>query len=155
MHNSNEFSNGITNGADWYVLYGGMQDWNYVYNQGVFEITIEISDNKWPAASQLNTFWEDNKEAMLSYIELVQQLGVRGTVKSTTGAPLAATITVQGNSRIMKTNPTHGDYYRLLSPGTYTITASAAGYAPASATITIQDGQTKQLVLDFTLSLRN
>jgi carboxypeptidase D len=155
MHNSNEFSNGITNGADWYVLYGGMQDWNYVYNQGVFEITIEISDNKWPAASQLTTFWDDNREAMLSYMELVQQLGVRGTIKSSTGAPLAATITVQGNSRIMKTNPSHGDYYRLLSPGAYTITASANGYASQSATITIPDGQTKQQVLDFTLSLRN
>ena len=30
MHESNSFTNGITNGADWYALNGGMQDWNYV-----------------------------------------------------------------------------------------------------------------------------
>lgn len=152
MHDSWEFTDGITNGADWYVLYGGMQDWNYVYNQGSFHITLELSDNKWPSASTLPTFWDDNREAILSYMELVHQLGVRGIVKNTRGSPLAATITVQGNSRTVVTNPAHGDYYRLLMAGTYTITASAPGYASSSASVTIPEGQTAQEVLDFTLA---
>jgi carboxypeptidase D len=152
MHNSWEFSGGITNGAEWYVLYGGMQDWNYVYNQGSFHITIELSDDKWPSASSLATFWDDNREAMLSYMELVHQLGIKGIVRSTTGTPLAATITVGGNSRTVVTNPAHGDYYRLLAPGTYSITASATGYTPSTVSVTIPQGQTAQIVVDFVLT---
>lgn len=152
MHNSREFHGGITNGAEWYVLYGGMQDWNYKYNQGVMEITLEISDIKWPSASQLNTFWDDNREAMLTYMELVHKMGVKGTVTNSDGQPLAANITVQGNSIAMKTNPLHGNYYRLLTPGTYTLFASATGYNTGSMQITIPPNQDQQLEVDFTLT---
>jgi hypothetical protein len=41
----------------WYVLYGGMQDWNYLH-AGCFELTVELSDNKVPPKSQLDEFWE-------------------------------------------------------------------------------------------------
>jgi len=151
MHNSREFPGGITNGAEWYVLYGGMQDWNYVYNQGVVEITVELSDIKWPAASTLPGYWNDNQEAMLTYMELVNKLGVRGAVKNAAGQPLAANITVQGISRTIITNPSHGDYYRLLTPGTYSISASAQGYRTATVPVTIPANQAQQLVIDFTL----
>lgn len=59
MHSSWEFPNGVTNGAAWYVLYGGMQDWNYI-NLGCLEITLEISNIKYPDASTLNSYWNDN-----------------------------------------------------------------------------------------------
>jgi len=152
MHNSREFTGGITNGAEWYVLYGGMQDWNYVYNMGVMEITLEISDIKWPSASQLNTFWDDNREAMLTYMELVNQMGVRGTIKDINDHPIAANITVQGINKVMKNNPLHGDYYRLLTPGTYTITASSVGYVPNSVSVTVPTHQSEQIVVDFVLT---
>ena len=29
MYNSSVFDSGITNGAQWYIIHGGMQDWNY------------------------------------------------------------------------------------------------------------------------------
>lgn len=77
MHKSRSFPNGITNGADWYVLYGGMQDWNYL-NTGDFEITVELSTIKWPAASMLPSYWSDNKAAMLAYLMQVHK-GVKGT----------------------------------------------------------------------------
>ena len=47
MKLSKEFVGGITNGAQWYPLWGGMQDWHYVKTQ-TLDITIEVNDRKWP-----------------------------------------------------------------------------------------------------------
>jgi len=52
MSSSKEFEGGITNGAFWYPIYGGMQDWNYIHG-GCFELTLEISDTKWPKAAEV------------------------------------------------------------------------------------------------------
>ncbi|MED6213162.1 suppressor of los1-1 [Stylosanthes scabra] len=52
MSASKEFSGGITNGASWYPIYGGMQDWNYIH-AGCFELSLEVSDNKWPSAAEV------------------------------------------------------------------------------------------------------
>ena len=135
MYNSSEFPYGITNGASWYVITGSMQDWNYGFTDDK-EITMEISTNKWPPASQLPNFWSLNEESMLSYMEFVHR-GISGLVTSTTGQPLDAVITVQGNDKSVHTDPDVGDYHRLLLPGNYTITASAYGYIPQTAQITV------------------
>lgn len=95
MHLSREFAHGITNGAKWYALWGGMQDWNYVWMSD-FEITLELSDEKWPPASELPGFWEQNRNALLAYVAQVH-CGVRGTVTNATGAVIAgAQVTVDG-----------------------------------------------------------
>jgi len=70
---SEEFTDGIVNGAKWYVVSGGMQDWNYL-NSNCFEITLEVGCYKFPPANQLPTFWLDNREALLAYIEAVSVL---------------------------------------------------------------------------------
>jgi hypothetical protein len=71
---SNEmFPGGIVNGAAWYVVSGGMQDWNYL-NSNCFEITLEVGCFKFPPASELPALWLDNREALLAYIEAVSSL---------------------------------------------------------------------------------
>ena len=42
-----EFDDGITNGADWYSLTGGMMDYSYIFTSCA-EITIELSCCKYP-----------------------------------------------------------------------------------------------------------
>jgi len=114
-----EFPTGITNGAEWYVLYGGMQDWNYVY-KGTFELTIELGP-KTPLDTQLEGYYEDNLESMLYYLE-VGHTGVRGVVRKN-GQPVAATINIAGIDHPMQNDPVNGDYYRPLIEGNYVIKA--------------------------------
>ena len=123
------WSDGITNGADWYAINGGMQDWNYVYYGG-FEVLMEVSNQKWPAASTLPGFWDENRESLLAYMERVHE-GVRGIVTDAdTGLPIAATIQVDANPFVAYTDPDVGDYHRVLMPGTYTLTFTAEGREP-------------------------
>ena len=138
MYNSNEFDNGVTNGAEWYCLYGGMQDWNYVW-MGDLDTTLEVSNIKFPDASSLQGHWDDNRESMIQYWSKVN-IGVWGTVvNATDNSPVAdASVTVEGRSlTIVKTEPTFGQYFRLLLPGTYTITVTAPGFTSQSKQVTI------------------
>ncbi len=127
------FSQGITNGADWYVATGTLQDWSYEMT-GCIDMTVEISNTKWPAESTLDGFWDDNRESLLNYLGAVHN-GVNGLVTgSDSGLPLDATITVVGNSKSVVTDPAHGDFYKILDSGTYDVNFAADGYI--SRTIT-------------------
>lgn len=126
MWNSSTFYHGITNGADWYVIYGGMQDWGYVY-MGCNEVTIELA-NSTPPASQIPTYWNNNRESMLSYVETCL-IGVHGLVTDAqSGLPVAATVRVVRRDHDIFTDPDVGDYHRMLLPGTYSLVFDADGY---------------------------
>ena len=83
MYNSVVFEGGITNGCAWYTIDGGLQDWSYRY-VGCMDVTLELSNTKWPAASTLPGYWEDNEASMLAYLESVH-IGVRGLVRDRVG----------------------------------------------------------------------
>lgn len=128
MWSSPVFPMGISNGSDWYTVYGGMQDWNYRYTS-CNEVTIELSNTKRPTASLIPTYWSQNKESMLAYLEAVH-IGIRGLVTDAgTGDPVYARVTIDGNTQAVYTDPDVGDYHRMLLPGTYSMTVSAPGYA--------------------------
>ncbi|KAK5929289.1 hypothetical protein CgunFtcFv8_010529 [Champsocephalus gunnari] len=149
-HYSNEyFEDGITNGANWYIITGGMQDWNYL-NTNCFEVTIELGCVKYPMARELPKHWEQNRRSLLEFIHQVH-VGVKGTVSDLTdgtGIP-NATINVGGIDHNI-TSARTGDFWRLLSPGTYSITASADGYKSVRTYATVSKGGVE--VVDFRLT---
>ena len=45
-----------------------MQDYNYIY-QGTYELTLELSCCKYPPESELEGLWNQNKEALIAYLQ--------------------------------------------------------------------------------------
>ena len=124
------FPGGITNGSDWYAIQGGMQDWTYRF-MGAAAVTIELSNQKRPPAATIPAFWEDNREAILRYLESIH-MSVRGQVTDMrTGEPVYARVTVEDNEQPVFTHPESGWYTRLLLPGTHDLKINAPLYAPA------------------------
>ena len=66
----NVFPGGITNGAEWYSVTGGMQDYNYL-KSNAFEITLELGCTKFPNITEMPRFWLENREPLLAFIEMV------------------------------------------------------------------------------------
>jgi len=138
MWNSSSYYHGITNGAAWYSIDGGLQDWSYRY-MGDNDVTIELGP-KSPSYSQMPTYWSQNQESMISYMEQCL-IGVRGVVTDrTTGAPLAATVAVLGRNHDVFTDPDVGDYQRMLLPGSYELRVQASGYDAQAVPVTVRPG---------------
>ncbi|KAL3619793.1 suppressor of los1-1 [Castilleja foliolosa] len=149
MSLSKEFPGGITNGAFWYPIYGGMQDWNYLHS-GSFELTLEISDNKWPNASELPTLWEYNRMSMLNLVASLVKTGVHGRVSSSdNGKPLPASIAIRGINYTIGASKKFADYHRLVAPGgKYEVIATMPGYRSQSACVALGEGA---MTVDFVL----
>ncbi|MBM3324964.1 MAG: hypothetical protein FJY66_04785, partial [Calditrichaeota bacterium] len=151
MYNNPEFQPyGITNGCDWYVIYGGMQDWNYVW-MGDKEVTIELSNTFWPDPSQLLQYWNNNRLSMRRYL-LEAKYGVRGVVSdSATGNPLRANVRLGTYSYLTYSSALHGEYYRIFQNGTYSLTFSAPGYVAKTFPSVVVSGGVPT-ILDVQLS---
>ncbi len=151
------FPGGIVSGARWYVIYGSMQDWSYDY-QGCPEITFEVSGNhtKYPNASQLINYWNENKIAMLSYLEQVKKGLIMGIVKSEID-PLSSKITIYENlqiKRIIYTDKNTGIFHVLLYPGNYTFVIQSEGYFILKRENIIVTKRTKILSSPFVFYLK-
>lgn len=141
------FENGITNGAAWYPISGGMQDWNYL-KADCFEVTIELGCSKFPHAEDLQKYWATNIDSLIRFINAAH-LGVHGFVLDQQGRPIVgATVSVLGISKNV-TSHIAGDYWRLLTPNSfYTLTASKDGHHSSSKTVRID----QSYQLNFTLA---
>ncbi len=144
-------NNGITNGADWYMIGGGRQDYMNGYRQ-CREITIECSTTKNPSASQLPTFWNYNHNGMLAYMEQCLY-GVHGVVKDAdTNQPIdGVTVTVLNHDDEYSIVSTHvdGDFHRPIKGGSYTFEFKKSGYCTETVDVTVADGQRINLTVNL------
>merc|ERR1719322_1439064 len=161
----NEFAQhgGITNGAAWYSVPGGMQDFNYLASND-FEITLELGCDKYPPASSLSGEWADNKKSLLEFI-WAAHWGIKGVIRdSITGEGIGgATVHIRNITRMdkygrMDSDITHdvtsaigGDYWRLLTDGEYEMIVEADGYEPQAKLVQISNGHKEATRVDLDL----
>ncbi|XP_034506104.1 adipocyte enhancer-binding protein 1, partial [Ailuropoda melanoleuca] len=126
---------GIVNGAKWNPRSGTINDFSYLHTN-CLELSIYLGCDKFPHESELPREWENNKEALLTFMEQVHR-GIKGVVTDEQGIPIAnATISVSGINHGVKT-ASGGDYWRILNPGEYRVTAHAEGYTPSAKTCNV------------------
>lgn len=156
---SDVFADGITNGAAWYPVCGGMQDFNYL-SSNCFELTLEVGCRKFPPGKDLMSLWNSNQKALLNFMWQTH-IGIKGMIVTEEGEPIFnATIEVFQivNDRQQYidhdvTSNVGGDFYRLLADGSYEVKVKKAGYKTQSQTIDVhnQVGQHHAQRLDFVL----
>ena len=114
-----------------------MEDFNYLHSN-CFEITMELSCCKYPRRDQLPGEWRNNREAMLRYMEAVHH-GVRGRVTDgSTGQGVREAVVMVAKIAHNVTTTVRGEYWRLLTPGSYTLRVAALGYQDSqSYTVTL------------------
>ncbi|XP_044521695.1 carboxypeptidase N catalytic chain [Gracilinanus agilis] len=137
------FPDGIINGASWYSVSKGMQDFNYLHTN-CFDITLELSCNKFPPEEELQREWLGNREALISFIEEVHQ-GIKGVIFDENNNGVAGAVISIGGIAHDVTSGKQGDYFRLLLPGTYEVTATAPGYGSETTTVTVGPADPKQV----------
>jgi hypothetical protein len=122
MHSSTEFPGGITNGYAWYEVNGGMQDWSYFWYQDL-QLTVELSEIKWPSPDTIENFYRDNRNSLLNFLAQVHR-----------GAGFKFKTPVSGKVSILNTKQSEnlgaydfsdGEFYKVLEVGNYEFVVQA------------------------------
>lgn len=126
------------NGYNWYEVHGSGQDYLFgIY--GCYAYTIETQRPS--TRARVDSICVANRRAVLD-IALLASWGVNGVVTdSLTSAPLAARVEFIAPRRWHAiTNPTVGNFHRVVAPGSYDLRISANGYLPRLLTgVTVPD----------------
>jgi hypothetical protein len=138
-----EEDNGVTEGGDWYVIRGSMQDYHNWY-LGTRHVTIEVSEDKVLSSNKLSSYWEYSNHSLLNLIAEANH-GIHGIVTdSLTGEPLQALVYITNHDldhSYVETTLPHGDYHRPIKAGQYAVTYSAEGYLTKTIVTNVVDGE--------------
>jgi hypothetical protein len=149
----NFLNNGVTRGAEWYLVYGGRQDFMTSELHGR-EVTIELDDQYITPAAQLTLLWQNNWHSLLGYLENALY-GIHGLVRNiSTHVPVPAKVFISGHdldSSEVYSDTLTGSFVRFLSPGSWNLTFSAAGYRDTTINAIVVSGQRTDLTVDMSL----
>ncbi len=137
MRSSTEFSGGITNGAAWYVVRGGMQDWSYVWHNDL-QITVELSHDKWPSYSEIPGFYKSNRDSMVYFMNQVHRgagvkfdrPGIEGVVDIKQVSPIAQNL----GSFAFKGS----EFYKVMPEGEYIFTVKQKNAASIDVNVRVE-----------------
>lgn len=122
MYNSGEFHGGVTNGYEWYEVDGGMQDWSYNW-YGDLQVTVELSNSKWPSYSEIPRYYSINKSSLIRYMERIHQ-----------GIGFKFNSAQKGQVVFSKNGESFGPYsfegtefYKVLEEGNYKVDVNVGG----------------------------
>ncbi|XP_014384335.1 PREDICTED: LOW QUALITY PROTEIN: inactive carboxypeptidase-like protein X2 [Myotis brandtii] len=136
----------------WHTVAGSLNDFSYLHTN-CFELSIYVGCDKFPHESELPEEWENNRESLIVFMEQVHR-GIKGLVTDSHGKGIPdAIISVEGINHDVRT-ASDGDYWRLLNPGEYVVTAKADGFSASTKNCMVgyDMGATR---CDFTLSRTN
>lgn len=135
---------GITNGGDWYKIYGSRQDWQNWYTKAR-ELTLEISTTKTPSSNLLPHYWNKLKDGLISFISN-SLTGVEGVIKDINNQETIENATIKVENidydSLFTYSNNQGYYFRPLLCGNYQIKISAQGYNDTIVNINIEDNTT-------------
>ncbi len=126
MRTSSEFPGGIVNGADWYVVRGGMQDWSSFWYDDL-QITLEVSHAKWPDYSDIPRHYTNNRDSMVYYMKQVH----RGAGFKMKRKGIEGTVMVKQTSPVVKELGSFAfsdsEFYKVMPEGQYTYSITEKG----------------------------
>lgn len=148
----NDLNNGVVRGAEWYVIYGGRQDFVTGELRGR-EVTIELDESYITPSAQLPLVWNYNHRSLLEYLRNALN-GIHGKVlDSKTSDPVPAMIYISGhdtdNSQVYSDTLT-GRFTRMLSSGFWDLTFSCHGYRDTTImNIPVEKGHRTDLIVNM------
>lgn len=118
MRDSHQFPGGITNGAQWYVVRRGMQDWSYFWHNDL-QITIELTHRKYPPYSEIADHYKNNRDGLIHFIKQIH----RGAGFKFNQADVSGTVSIQQIAPIAKNMGSYAfhssQFYKVLPEGEY------------------------------------
>jgi len=142
--------NGITNGYDWYPVYGGRQDYVNYALQGR-EVTIELDTNFIAPAYYLAELWKYNRQSLTGYLENALY-GIHGRVSdSNNDKPVPSMVFIEkhdkDNSQVYS-DTISGEFVRMLKPGIWDLTFTADRYKDTTIiNVSVTDGEETRLTV--------
>lgn len=143
MYSSREFEKGITNGADWYVVKGGMQDWSYFWFNDL-QLTVELSHEKWPSYSEIPDFYRSNRDSMLAYMaEIHRGAGFKLEAENISGMVEVRQVSpVERN--LGEFSFKNSEFYKVLPVGDYEFSVAEKRKSPRVIKLSVSKDQIKR-----------